>query len=64
MSVFTKHSYLLRFGSGPNLNPFPNKSWFLRVCSKRVLKTLREKEKLLPQCFLPIWINFCKLRQI
>ena len=28
-------------------NPFPNKPWFLRVCSTRLLKTLREKEKLL-----------------
>ena len=29
------------------LNPFPNKSWFLRVYSESVLKTLQEKEKLL-----------------
>ena len=29
------------------LNPFPNKPWFLRVCSASLLKTLREKEKLL-----------------
>ena len=29
------------------LNPFPNKPWFLRVCSTSLLKTLREKEKLL-----------------
>ena len=29
------------------LNPFPNKPWFLRVCSTGLLKTLREKEKLL-----------------
>ena len=28
-------------------NPFPNKPWFLRVCSARLLKTLWEKEKLL-----------------
>ena len=28
-------------------NPFPNKPWFLRVCSICLLKTLREKEKLL-----------------
>ena len=27
--------------------PFPNKPWFLRVCSTNLLKTLREKEKLL-----------------
>ena len=26
-------------------NPFPNKPWFLRVCSTSLLKTLWEKEK-------------------
>ena len=47
------------------INPFPNKPWFLRVCSIRLLKTLWEKEKLLvtrnfsfSQCFLPIWSTF------
>ena len=29
------------------LNSFPNKPWFLRVCSTNLLKTLWEKEKLL-----------------
>ena len=29
------------------INPFPNKPWFLPVCSTSLLKTLREKEKLL-----------------
>ena len=29
------------------INPFPNKPWFLRVCSTCLLKTMREKEKLL-----------------
>ena len=29
------------------VNPFPNNPWFLRVCSTSLLKTLREKEKLL-----------------
>ena len=29
------------------LNPFPNKPWFLRVCSTSLLKMLWEKEKLL-----------------
>ena len=29
------------------LNPIPNKPWFLRVWSTNLLKTLREKEKLL-----------------
>ena len=28
------------------INPFPNKLWFLRVCSSSLLKTLWEKEKL------------------
>ena len=31
----------------PVLNPFPNKLWFLRICSISLLKTLWEKEKLL-----------------
>ena len=30
-----------------SFNPFPNKPWFLRVCSRGLLKTLWEKEKLL-----------------
>ena len=29
------------------VNPFPNKPWFLRVCNTSVLKTQWEKEKLL-----------------
>ena len=29
------------------INPFPNKPWFLRVCSRSLLKALWEKEKLL-----------------
>ena len=33
-------------------NSFPNKPWFLRVCSTSLLKTLREKEK------LPVRSNF------
>ena len=28
-------------------NPFPYKPWSLRVCSRSLLKTLQEKEKLL-----------------
>ena len=28
-------------------NPFPNKPWFSRICSKNLSKTLWEKEKLL-----------------
>ena len=28
-------------------NPFLNNPWFLRVCSESLLKTLREKDKLL-----------------
>ena len=48
------------------LNPFPNKPWFLRVCSTSLWKTLREKEKLLvtsnfsfSRCFLPVSKTFC-----
>ena len=32
---------------GNGFKPFPNKPWFLRVCSKSLLKTLWEKDKLL-----------------
>ena len=32
---------------GERVNPFPNKPWFLRVCSTSLLKTPWEKEKLL-----------------
>ena len=32
---------------GKAFNPFPNKSWFLSVCSTNLLKTLWVKEKLL-----------------
>ena len=45
------------------VNPFPNKPWFLRVCSTSLLKTLWEKEKLLVMSnfsfsnivFCPFW---------
>ena len=30
-----------------NFNPFPNKPWFLHVCSKSLLKTLWERRKCL-----------------
>ena len=38
---------ILWIGNGAVLNPFPNKPWFLRVCSAILLKTPWEKEKLL-----------------
>ena len=52
-------------------NPFPNKPLFVRLCSKSLLKTLWEKEKLLvtsnfsfsPQCFLSFRITFCHFLQ-
>ena len=55
-----------------HFNPFPNKPWFLRVCSISLLKTLWAKEKLLvtsnfsisPQCFLPVSKTFCHFHQI
>ena len=46
-------------------NSFPTIAMFSYVCSKSLLKTLREKEKFLIisnfsffQCFLPIWRTF------
>ena len=49
--------------SEDHVKPFPNKPWFLRVCSIRLLKTLwkrgeialHEQFLLFPQCFLPVW---------
>ena len=35
-----------KFGPG-QINPFPNKPWFLVVCPEGLLKTVLEKEKLL-----------------
>ena len=40
-------------GIHSSLNPFPNRPWFLLVCSTRLLKTLWEKEKLLVTSNLP-----------
>ena len=41
------YDYLVSFKIKANLNPFPNKPWFLHVYSASLLKTLWEKEKLL-----------------
>ena len=38
--------------------PFPNKPWFLRVCGTNLLKTLREKEKLLVRAISPFHTLF------
>ena len=40
-----------------DLNPFPNKPWLLRVCSRSLLKTLWEKEKLLATTNFPFSHN-------
>ena len=46
-------------------NPFPNKPWFLRVCSTSLLKTLQEKEKLLVMSFShSVFYPFGKLSAI
>ena len=49
---FSHNVFLSRFLKvikikGCVINPFSNKPWFLRVCSKSLLKTLWENEKLL-----------------
>ena len=53
------------------VNPFPNKPWFLCVCSTSLLKTLWEKEELhvtsnfsISQCFLFFLRIFCNFHQI
>ena len=47
------------------VNPFPNKRWFLHVCSRSHENTVQKGEiphnkqfLLFSQCFLPIWRNF------
>ena len=48
MSNFTFfHNVFFAICIFKSFNPFPNKPWFLRVCSTSLLKTLWEKEKLL-----------------
>ena len=41
------HSLILTTLGDTHFNPFPNKPWFLRVCSTSFLKTPWKKEKLL-----------------
>ena len=64
---------LSHVGPFGKVNHFPNKPWFLRFCSTSLLKTLREKEKLLVtsnfsfshSVFYPFGINsaiFIKLK--
>ena len=46
--TITKKTFENKFRKGRNaLDPFPDKPWFLRVCSIRLLKTVWENEKLL-----------------
>ena len=55
-----------------NVNPFPNKSWFLRVCGTKAFESTAGKGEfarneqflLFPQCFLPVWRAFCHFHQI
>ena len=46
-TMFSKAFFTRVVQCQERVNPFPNKPWFLRVCSTGLLKTLREKEKLL-----------------
>ena len=41
------HYSLTLYHTIPTFNPFPNKPWFLRVCSTSIFKTRWEKKKLL-----------------
>ena len=52
-------------------NPFPNKPWFLLVCSTSLENTVGKGEiaryeqfLLCPQCFLPVCRTFCHFHQI
>ena len=56
--LFKQHGSLIFLSL---FNSFPNKPWFLHVCSTRLLKTEgkgeivgNEQFLLFPQCFLPI----------
>ena len=47
-------------------NPFPNKPWFLCVCSTSLFIDIATKLKqflLFPQCFQLVWKTFCHLHQ-
>ena len=64
-TLFSKGYFLKVF------NPFPNKPWFLRVCSTSLLKTMGKGEiaryeqfLLFPQCFLPVWRAFCHFHEM
>ena len=52
------------------VNPFPNKPWFLHICSTSLLKTLQEKENLFVMSnfsFSPvllIWRTSCHFHKI
>ena len=60
------------FSSPGSINPFPHNDTFWRPWETSLLKTLwgkgeiarNEQFLLFPQCFLPVWINFCHFRQI
>ena len=48
-----------------HFNPFPNKPWFLRVCSTSLIKTLgkgeivcNEQFLFFSECFLPLFEKF------
>ena len=55
-----------------DLDPFPNKPWFLRVCSTCLLKNnvgngeiaRNEQFLLFPHCFLPVWRTSCHFHQL
>ena len=47
-----------------NINPFPNKPWFLRVCGRGLLKTLWEKEKLLVTSSFTFSHSFLPVRNL
>ena len=51
-----------------SVNPFPDKPWYLRVYHTSLLKTLREKEKLLVTSNFSsshsVFYPFCKLSAI
>ena len=46
LPIFVQNTSVCQ-SAGRGINPFPNKPWFLSVCSTSLLKTMWEKKKLL-----------------
>ena len=72
ISVISQWPVHLSMLSWSSFNPFPNRPWFLRVCSTGLLKNTvgkgeiarNEQFLLFPQCFLPFWRTLCHFHEV